>query len=131
MRNFGLRRGAIATSIGHDAHNIVVAGVGAKDMELAVREIEKMQGGLVIVVNSKVEESLPLPVAGLMAVKSVKEVANRLNKMRDIANSLGVNRDGPFMTLSFMALTVIPELKLTDQGLFDVSKFEKVDLIIE
>ncbi|TDQ01668.1 adenine deaminase [Halanaerobium saccharolyticum] len=131
LRNFGLRRGAIATSIGHDAHNIVVAGVGAKDMELAVREIEKMQGGLVIVVNSKVEESLPLPVAGLMAVKSVKEVANRLNKMRDIANSLGVNRDGPFMTLSFMALTVIPELKLTDQGLFDVSKFEKVDLIIE
>ena len=131
LRNFGLRRGAIATSIGHDAHNIVVAGVGAKDMELAVREIEKMQGGLVIVVNGKVEESLPLPVAGLMAVKSVKEVANRLNKMRDIANGLGVNRDGPFMTLSFMALTVIPELKLTDQGLFDVSKFEKVELIIE
>jgi adenine deaminase len=131
LRNFGLRRGAIATSIGHDAHNIIVAGVGAKDMEIAVREIEKMQGGLVIVVNGKVEECLPLPVAGLMAVKSVKEVANRLKKMREIANSLGVNRDGPFMTLSFMALTVIPELKLTDQGLFDVNKFEKVELIIE
>ncbi|RCW62202.1 MULTISPECIES: adenine deaminase [Halanaerobium] len=131
LRNFGLRRGAIATSIGHDAHNIVVAGLGARDMELAVREIEKMQGGLVIVVNGKVEATLPLPVAGLMAVKSVKEVANRLEKMREIANSLGVNRDGPFMTLSFMALTVIPELKLTDQGLFDVSKFENVELIIE
>jgi adenine deaminase len=131
LRNFGLRRGAIATSIGHDAHNIIVAGVGARDMEVAVREIEKMQGGLVIVVNGKVEESLALPVAGLMAVKSVKEVANRLNKMREIANGLGVNRDGPFMTLSFMALTVIPELKLTDQGLFDVNKFENVELIIE
>jgi len=131
LRNFGLRRGAIATSIGHDAHNIIVAGLDAKDMELAVKEIEKMQGGLVIVVNGRVEESLALPVAGLMAVKSVKEVANRLNKMREIANSLGVNRDGPFMTLSFMALTVIPELKLTDKGLFDVNSFENVELIIE
>jgi adenine deaminase len=66
-----------------------------------------------------------------MAVKSVKEVANCLDKMREIANNLGVSRDGPFMTLSFMALTVIPELKLTDQGLFDVGKFENVELIIE
>jgi len=131
LRNFGLRQGAIATSIGHDAHNIIVAGIGAKDMELAVREIEKMQGGLVIVVDGKVKASLALPVAGLMAVKSVKEVANYLNKMREIANDLGVSRDGPFMTLSFMALTVIPELKLTDQGLFDVNKFEKLELIIE
>ena len=131
LRNFGLRRGAIATSIGHDAHNIIVAGVGARDMELSAREIEKLQGGLVIVVNGKVEASLSLPVGGLMAVKSVKEVANRLDKMREIANGLGVNRDGPFMTLSFMALTVIPELKLTDQGLFNVSKFQNVELVIE
>ena len=131
LRNFGLRRGAVATSIGHDAHNIIVAGLAAKDMELAVREIEKMQGGLVIVVDGIVEETLALPVAGLMALKSVKEVASRLNKMRGLANNLGVNRDGPFMTLSFMALTVIPELKLTDSGLFDVNKFENVDLVIE
>lgn len=131
LRNFGLRRGAIATSIGHDAHNIVAAGLKAEDMEAAVKEIEKMQGGLVIVVDGRVEAKLELPVAGLMAVKSVKEVADCLNKMRDIANNLGVNREGPFMTLSFMALTVIPALKLTDQGLFDVKNFEKVDLIIE
>ncbi|CCU81039.1 Adenine deaminase [Halanaerobium saccharolyticum subsp. saccharolyticum DSM 6643] len=131
LRNFGLRRGAVATSIGHDAHNIIVAGLAAKDMELAVREIEKMQGGLAIVVDGIVEETLALPVAGLMALKPVKEVASRLNKMRELANNLGVNRDGPFMTLSFMALTVIPKLKLTDSGLFDVNKFENVELVIE
>jgi len=131
LRNFGLRRGAIATSIGHDAHNIIVAGVGAKDMELAVREIEKMQGGLVIVVNGKVEASLALPVAGLMAVKSVKEVANCLDKMREIANNLGVSRDGPFMTLSFMALPVIPSLKITDQGLFDIDENRFVSLGVD
>lgn len=131
LRNFGLRRGAVATSIGHDAHNIIAAGLNSKDMELAVREIEKLQGGLVIVIDGLVEETLALPVAGLMALKSVKEVASRLNKMRELAKSLGVNRSGPFMTLSFMALTVIPELKLTDRGLFDVNNFEKVDLVLE
>jgi len=102
LRNFGLRRGAVAASISHDAHNVIAAGLAAADMELAVREIEKMQGGLVIVVDGVVEETLALPVAGLMALKSVKEVASRLNKMRELANSLGVNREGPFMTLSFI-----------------------------
>ncbi|MGM0500477.1 MAG: adenine deaminase [Bacillota bacterium] len=131
LRNFGLRRGAVATSIGHDAHNIIAAGLAAEDMELAVREIEKMQGGLVIVVDGVVEETLALPVAGLMALKSVKEVARSLTKMRELANSLGVNREAPFMTLSFMALTVIPELKLTDRGLFDVNQFKNVELVIE
>jgi len=131
LRNFGLRRGAVATSIGHDAHNIIVAGLNSKDMLLAVKEIEKMQGGLVIVVDGTVEQKLALPVAGLMAVKPLREVAEKLEKMRAAANSLGVSRGGPFMTLSFMALTVIPELKLTDQGLFDVRKFEKVDLVLE
>lgn len=131
LRNFGLRRGAVATSIGHDAHNIIVAGLNSEDMLLAVKEIEKMQGGLVIVVDGKIEQKLALPVAGLMAVKPLREVAEKLEKMRAAANSLGVSRGGPFMTLSFMALTVIPELKLTDQGLFDVRKFKKVDLVLE
>lgn len=130
LRNYGLRCGAVAASISHDAHNIIVAGLAAEDMELAVREIEKMQGGLVIVKDGIVEETLALPVAGLMALKSVKEVAVKLNKMNELAQSMGVNRSGPFMTLSFMALTVIPELKLTDRGLFDLNKFENVDLLI-
>lgn len=131
LRNFGLRQGAVATSIGHDSHNIIAAGLKAEDMELAVREIEKMQGGLVIVVDGAVVEKLPLPVAGLMSLKPVKEVASRLEQLRKTANNLGVNRDGPFMTLSFMALTVIPELKLTDRGLFDVQKFKNIDLVLE
>jgi len=131
LRNFGLRRGAVATSIGHDAHNIVTAGLNADDMYKAVKEIEAMQGGLVIVVDGIVEERLPLPVAGLMAVKPLREVADRLEKMRSKANSLGVNREGPFMTLSFMALTVIPELKLTDKGLFDVKDFKNVELLLK
>ncbi|MCC3144306.1 adenine deaminase [Halanaerobium sp. Z-7514] len=130
LRNFGLRKGAIATSIGHDAHNIITAGLSSKDMYLAVKEIEKMQGGLVIVVDGMVEEKLELRVGGLMAEKPLKVVADKLVKMRDKANSLGVNRSGPFMTLSFMALTVIPELKLTEEGLFDVKQFKKVDLIL-
>jgi adenine deaminase len=131
LRNFGLRRGAIATSIGHDAHNIIIAGLNSEDMYLAAKEIEKMQGGLVIVVDGVVEGKLALPVAGLMAVKPLKEVADKLKKIRETANSLGVNRDGPFMTLSFMALTVIPELKLTDTGLFDVRSFKKLELVID
>ena len=130
LRNFGLRRGAIATSIGHDAHNIITAGLSSEDMYLAVKEIEKMQGGIVIVVDGVVEQKLQLRVAGLMAEKPLNEVAAQLLKMREKANSLGVNREGPFMTLSFMALTVIPELKLTEEGLFDVDQFKKVDLII-
>jgi adenine deaminase len=131
LRNFGLRRGAIATSIGHDSHNIIAAGLKAEDMELAVREIEKMQGGLVVVEAGVVVEKLPLPVAGLMSLKSVKEVASRLEQLRKKANNLGVNREDPFMTLSFMALTVIPSLKLTDRGLFDVEQFKIVKLILD
>jgi adenine deaminase len=131
LRNFGLRRGAIATSIGHDSHNIIIAGLNSEDMYLAAKEIEKMQGGLVVVVDGKIEGKLALPVAGLMSVRPLKEVADKLRKIRETANSLGVNRDGPFMTLSFMALTVIPELKLTDKGLFDVRSFKNIDLIIE
>ncbi|RCW50686.1 MULTISPECIES: adenine deaminase [unclassified Halanaerobium] len=129
LRGFGLREGAVATSIGHDAHNIIVAGLKKNDMYTAVKELQKIKGGIVIVANGKLVDSLPLPVAGLMAVRSLKDVAEKLTKLRKLASSLGITRDGPFMTLSFMALSVIPELKLTDQGLFSVSKFENVPLV--
>jgi len=131
LHGFGLRKGAVATSIGHDSHNIIVAGLKAKDMYLAVDRIKEMKGGIVVVVDGKVEEELALPIGGLMATKPMKEVAEKLKIMRNLLSSLGVTRSGPFMTLSFLALPVIPSLKLTDEGLFNVDSFQHVPLVLD
>ncbi len=128
VKGFGLKRGAIASSVAHDSHNIVVVGTNDEDMFRAVKEIEAMKGGLVAVADGQVLARLPLPVAGLMSEKSAYEVQAELEELLEATKSLGCVLEEPFMALSFLALPVIPELKLTDKGLVDVTEFRFVSL---
>lgn len=118
VKGLGLKSGAIASSIAHDSHNIIVAGTNDTDMILAVEEISRIGGGIVIVENGSILSCFPLPIAGLMTDLSAQEVADKQAELREIAHSLGVySFINPFLTLSFCSLPVIPALKLTDQGL--------------
>jgi adenine deaminase len=123
VTGFGLRRGAMGSSVAHDSHNMVVVGCDDGDIMAVVREIERLQGGLVVCSGGKVVTSLPLPVGGLMSDRPLEEVAEGFRKVDAAARELGTTLPAPFATLSFMALPVIPELKLTDLGLVDVVQF--------
>ncbi|HUT70887.1 MAG TPA: adenine deaminase [Desulfatiglandales bacterium] len=127
IRGFGLKKGAIASSVAHDSHNIISVGANDKDMCRAINSIIRSKGGI-SVVNGDIEEALPLPIAGIMSDSSYKEVARRYTEMDRLSKALGSPLKAPFMTLSFMALLVIPEIKLGDRGLFDVGRFEFIDL---
>ena len=128
VKGFGLRSGAIAGTVAHDSHNIIAVGVSDDDILEAVSEIRKLQGGLVVVNNKKVLAEIPLPVAGLMSDKPLSYVIKKLAEIEAAVNELGVKIKHPFGVLSFLALPVIPELKLTDKGLVDVNQFKFVDL---
>lgn len=130
VRGFGLRSGAIASTVAHDSHNIVVVGVGDDDILAAVREIRKMQGGLVVANGKRVLAELPLPIAGLMSDRPLDRVVRGLEEIDRAVRELGVKLDHPFGALSFLALPVVPELKLTDRGLVDVKRFALVDLFV-
>ncbi len=123
VRGFGLQRGAFASTIAHDSHNIIVVGVSDEEMLLAAQSVAEINGGLAIVTGKDLVASLSLPIGGLMSTASVQEVAEQLNTLRKKVKSLGCHLDNPFMALSFLALPVIPELKLTDRGLVDVKGF--------
>ncbi|MCK4648577.1 adenine deaminase, partial [bacterium] len=120
IKGVGLKEGALGASVAHDSHNIVVVGTNDRDMFLVSQEIIRMQGGLVICNRGRILDSLPLPVAGIMSDQNLTFVKTKLEKLHNIALSLGVKLRDPFMTLSFLALPVIPELKITDKGLVDV-----------
>lgn len=124
VKGFGLKHGAIASSVAHDAHNIVAVGVTDDDIITAVREIQRLEGGLVACSQGKVLASLPLPVAGLLSPEPLKQVVRRFNQVEKAAASLGALPPSPFALLSFLALPVVPELKLTDKGLVDVTIFQ-------
>lgn len=131
VEDFKLRNGAIASTVAHDSHNLIVVGDNDRDILVAIEEIDKIGGGITISSQGKVLKSLELPIAGLISDKSLDIVNSDLKEMLEIAYSMGVNREiDPFMTLSFLALPVIPELKITDMGLFDVNKFDFIDLCI-
>ncbi len=130
MRGFGLREGAMASSVAHDSHNLMVVGVSDEDILAAVRAVESMGGGQVVVKGGETLAWLPLDVAGLMSTLPLAEVKDRVDGLHDAARELGCQLADPFMTLSFMALPVIPELKMTDRGLFDVSAFSHVPLFV-
>ena len=129
--NVGLKRGAFASTVAHDAHNIVVLGVDDADMAACVTRLAEIGGGIVIAEGGRAVEELPLPIAGLMSDRPLAEVDQRLRSMERRLNAMGVTMAAPFMTLSFLALSVIPELKITDRGLVDVGRFELVPLGIE
>jgi adenine deaminase len=128
VRGFGLREGAFASTVAHDAHNLIVVGVSDGDMEVCVRRLAELGGGLVAVQDGSVIGELPLPAAGLMSERPAAEVAALLGDLRRAARSLGVQVRTPFMALSFLGLSVIPSLKITDRGLVDVDRFELVPL---
>jgi len=131
VRGFGLKRGAIASSVAHDSHNIIVVGTTDDDMNAALRAIVKMGGGLAAVYDNKVCAGLALPIAGLMSREPVKAVSDKIDRLIHAAREFGTTLDDPFMTLSFLALPVIPELKITDKGLVDVVRFKTVSLFVD
>ena len=129
--NVGLKRGAFASTVAHDAHNVVVLGVDDADMAACATRLADIGGGIVVAEGGHVVEELALPVAGLMSDQPLAQVHERLRSMERRLADMGVAMDAPFMTLSFLALSVIPELKITDRGLVDVGRFELVPLGID
>ena len=125
---FGLREGALASTVAHDSHNLMVVGASDEDILAAARAVESMGGGQAVVRGGEVQAELPLDVAGLMSTLPLREVRDRVQLLQEAARRLGCSLPDPFMALSFMALPVIPELKMTDKGLFDVGTFSHVAL---
>lgn len=130
VKGFGLKRGAIASSVAHDSHNIIAVGTCDEDIEYAVKSLVDQNGGFAVVENKKVKAALPLPIAGLMTDAPASVVATQLESLQNAARSLGCKIKEPFLQLSFLALPVIPSLKLTDRGLVDVISFKRVSLFV-
>jgi adenine deaminase len=131
VRGFGLRAGAFASTVAHDAHNLVVVGVDDEDMRVCAERAQELGGGLVVARGGAVRGELPLPVAGLLSDEPVEAVAGWLEGLQALLAEQGVTIGAPFMTLSFLALSVIPSLKITDLGLVDVDAFELVPLALD
>jgi adenine deaminase len=128
VRGFGLQRGALASTVAHDAHNLVVVGMSDAAMALAVRRLANIGGGIIAVDGAEVVAELPLPVAGLLSDAPLEDVVARSRALVEAARELGSHVEAPFQLLSFLALSVIPSLKITDRGLIDVDRFELVPL---
>ena len=129
---FGLKRGAIATTVGHDSHNLSVVGTNDEDMALAVNRLREIGGGQIIVSEGEVRATVPLPIAGLMSDRDAMAVNSQIKQLDFWLKELGIPEEfSTFMILAFMSLPVIPELRLTDRGLVDVNRFEHVDLWCE
>ena len=128
VKGFNLKSGAIASTVAHDSHNMIVVGTNDYDMYVAAVELVKSQGGKVVVNNGEVISKLPLPIAGLMSDKDFNHVLEKCAELNNSAHSIGCSLEDPFMTMAFMSLPVIPELKVTDKGLFDTNKFDFVDI---
>lgn len=130
IKGFGLKRGAFASSVAHDSHNIICIGADDNDIVNAINRVVEMKGGLAVA-EGRLISSLPLPVAGIMSDEPVSRVAQEYERLSDLVKSMGSRMTAPFMTLSFMALLVIPELKLSDKGLFDGREFRFTNLFAE
>ena len=128
VKGFNLKSGAIASTVAHDSHNMIVVGTNDYDMYVAAVELVKSQGGKVVVNNGEVLSKLPLPIAGLMSDNGFNFVLDKCAELNKAAHSIGCTLEDPFMTMAFMSLPVIPELKITDKGVFDTNKFDFVDI---
>ncbi|MDH4441281.1 MAG: adenine deaminase [Rhizobium sp.] len=123
VQGFGLKKGAIASTVGHDSHNICVVGVSEEDMALAANRLGEIKGGFVVVEDGKVTGEIPLPVAGLMSLEPYESVRDTLHSLRKAAYALGTTLEEPFLQVAFLPLPVIPHLKISDKGMVDVDKF--------
>ncbi|MFC1683378.1 adenine deaminase [Candidatus Zixiibacteriota bacterium] len=128
VRGFGLKKGALASSVAHDSHNLIILGTNDRDMMEAAIQVIRMKGGLAVAADGQVVDSLPLPVAGLMSDGSVTEVKAKLDELHKAARHLGCKIHDPLSALAFLSLPVVPALKLTDRGLVDVEKFKLIGL---
>jgi adenine deaminase len=128
VRGFGLRSGALGSTIAHDAHNIVVVGMDPADLHRAVERLAELGGGIVVVDGGEVRAELPLPVAGLLSDRPLADVVAATRACVEASRALGCTLPSPFQLLAFLALSVIPSLKITDHGLVDVDRFELVPL---
>jgi adenine deaminase len=131
VRGFGLKRGALGSTVAHDAHNVVVVGVTDADIVVAIQALETMRGGQVAVSDGKIEAALPLPIAGLVSDQPLESVMEKIVELKAAAMRLGCALDAPFMSLSFLSLSPIPALKLTDQGLVDAVNLKLTTLIAD
>lgn len=127
VQGFGLKKGAIASTVGHDSHNICVVGADDDDMAIAANRLSDINGGFVVVENGKVTGEIALPVAGLMSLEPFETVRDTLHHLRQAAYALGSTLQEPFLQLAFMPLPVIPHLKISDKGLVDVDRFELIE----
>ena len=124
IKGYGLKKGAVATSVSHDSHNIIAIGASDEDIAKAVNAVIDAGGGI-FVTDGKLTEGLPLEIAGLLSEKDAETVIESLDRAKSLAYNLGVYKNvDPFMSLSFLSLPVIPELKLTTRGVFDVKKWQ-------
>lgn len=130
VKGFGLKSGAIASTVAHDSHNMIVIGTNDDDMYYAAVELVKSQGGKIIVENGKTLSHLELPVAGLMSDLPTDEVLEKISNLEKASEKIGCKIADPFMSMAFLSLSVIPEIKITDKGLIDVNKFEITDLFV-
>lgn len=128
VKGFGLKEGAIASTVAHDSHNMIVIGTNDKDMYKAAVELVKSQGGKVVVKDGKVLSKLPLPIAGLMSDKPFDYVLEKCDELNKVSHSIGCKIEDPFMTMGFLALPVIPELRITDKGIFDTNSCKFIDI---
>lgn len=130
VRGFKLKKGAIGSTVAHDAHNVIVAGTNDADILRVIQELERLQGGQVAVVDGKVKAELPLPIAGLVTDQPLPKAMKMIADLNAAAHAMGCDLEAPFMALSFLALSPIPALKLTDQGLIDAAKLCKTTLFV-
>ncbi len=130
VQGFGLKEGAIASSIAHDSHNIITVATSSEDALMAVSTVSQSNGGIAAVVGRKVIATLPLPIAGVITDEPVEKVARQLQAVRTAAHDLGCTLEHPYLTMSFMALPVIPSLKITDKGLIDVDEMKIVPIVL-
>ncbi|MFP4672417.1 MAG: adenine deaminase [Desulfohalobiaceae bacterium] len=131
VQGLGLKAGALASTVAHDSHNLIIAGASDSDMLAAALRIQEMQGGMAVALDGRILAELPLPIAGLMSDQSLPEVVQVMHDFNQACRQMGLQAQDPFMLLSFLALPVIPELRLTDLGLVDVGSFDFVDLWTE
>ncbi|QEE44596.1 adenine deaminase [Rhizobium sp. WL3] len=126
VQGFGLKKGAIASTVGHDSHNICVVGVSEEDMALAANRLSEIKGGFVVVEDGKVTGEIPLPVAGLMSLEPYESVRDTLHHLRQAAYALGTTLEEPFLQVAFLPLPVIPHLKISDKGMVDIDQFRLI-----
>ncbi len=130
VRGFGFGEGAVASTVGHDSHNLLVVGMNEKDMALAGNTLIECGGGMVAVKDGEILALLPLPIAGLMSPEPVEDVDKKVQTLEAAFKELGCTLISPFMTMALLPLPVLPELRITNRGLVDTVNFEFVDVII-